>query len=216
MGIDYTEPGFGRRRQTIIMKSIIFLCNANLNTARTLKKLAVLLHGYSWWRGIVGVKCHSQEQSTTQLQAGSNKFEHLEPWIKYNSHAKETTSSPRISPWRCKLTVRSGRKKLLVLPCLVIFRGTRTLYALYSRLIECWVSKRIWPLITDIRRTCTLYQSHRAVVTSREIVSLVKSQLPYATEVWSPTTANLRTILERVQRRPTPWIPRISITQLVV
>ena len=45
-------------------------------------------------------------------------------------------------------------------------------------------------------------------------VSLVKSQLPYATEVWSPTSANLRTILERVQRGATPWIPRTGIDEM--
>ena len=46
--------------------------------------------------------------------------------------------------------------------------------------------KRNCPLITDfkVRRTLCL--------------SLVKSQLSYATEVWSPANVKLRTILERV------------------
>jgi len=54
--------------------------------------------------------------------------------------------------------------------------------------------KRICPLITDInvRRTLCL--------------SLVKSQLSYATVVWSPASVKPRTILERVQRRATRWI----------
>ena len=36
----------------------------------------------------------------------------------------------------------------------------------------------------------------------------MKSQLSYATVVWSPASVKLRTILERVQRRATRWILR--------
>ena len=56
--------------------------------------------------------------------------------------------------------------------------------------------KRICPLITDIKVRTTLY------------LSLVKSQLSYATVVWSPASVKLRTILERVQRCATRWILR--------
>jgi len=58
------------------------------------------------------------------------------------------------------------------------------------------------PLMTDIKVRRTLY------------LSLVKSQLTYATEVWSPASANLRTILERVQRRATRWIVRTRIDEM--
>ena len=56
--------------------------------------------------------------------------------------------------------------------------------------------KRTCPLITNIKVRRTLY------------LSLVKSQLSYATVVWSPACVELRTILERVQRRATRWILR--------
>ena len=62
--------------------------------------------------------------------------------------------------------------------------------------------KRTCPLMTDIKVRRTLY------------LSLVKSQLTYATEVWSPASVNLRTILERVQRRATRWILRTRIGEM--
>ena len=43
---------------------------------------------------------------------------------------------------------------------------------------------------------------------------IVKSQLSYATEVWSPANVKLRTILERVQRRATRWILRARIGEI--
>lgn len=52
--------------------------------------------------------------------------------------------------------------------------------------------KRTCPLITDVKVRQTVFS-----------LSLVKSQLSYATEVWSPRIVKLRTILERVLRRPT-------------
>ena len=56
--------------------------------------------------------------------------------------------------------------------------------------------------MTDIKVRRTLY------------LSLMKSQLTYATEVWSPASVNLRTILERVQRRATRWILRTRIGEM--
>ena len=61
---------------------------------------------------------------------------------------------------------------------------------------------RTCPLITDIKVRRTLY------------LSLVKSQLSYATVVWSPASVKLRTILERVQRRATRWILRTKIGEM--
>ena len=49
--------------------------------------------------------------------------------------------------------------------------------------------KRTCPLITDMKVRRTLF------------LSLVKSQLSYATEVYSLVSVNLRTILARVRRR---------------
>ena len=62
--------------------------------------------------------------------------------------------------------------------------------------------KRTCPLITDIKVRRTLY------------LSLVKSQLSYATVVWSPASVKLRMILERVQRRATRWILRTRIGEM--
>lgn len=64
--------------------------------------------------------------------------------------------------------------------------------------------KRTCPLITDIKVRRILY------------LSFVKSQLSYATEVWSPANVSLRTILERVQRRAcaTRWILRTRFGEM--
>ena len=62
--------------------------------------------------------------------------------------------------------------------------------------------KRTCPLITYVKVRRTLY------------LTLVKSQLSYATEVWSPGSVKLRTILERVQRRATRWILRTKIGEV--
>ena len=58
-----------------------------------------------------------------------------------------------------------------------------------------------------LRRTCPLLTDHTICRTL--YLSLVKSQLSYATQVWSPTLHNSKTNLEnleRVQRRATRWI----------
>ena len=55
-----------------------------------------------------------------------------------------------------------------------------------------------------LKRTCPL------------VTDIMKLQLSYATEVWSPAVINLRTILERVQRRATRWILRTRIGHFTV
>jgi hypothetical protein len=44
--------------------------------------------------------------------------------------------------------------------------------------------------------------------------AFVKSQLCYATEVWSPATAKLQMTLERVQRRATRWILKTNVGEM--
>lgn len=56
--------------------------------------------------------------------------------------------------------------------------------------------KRSCPLLTDVTVRRTLY------------LSLVKSQLCFGTQVWSPTQFCLKEKIERVQRRATRWILR--------
>ena len=62
--------------------------------------------------------------------------------------------------------------------------------------------KKTCPLITDVKVRRTLY------------LSLVKSQLSYATDVWSPGSVKLRTIVERVQRCATRRILRTKIGEV--
>ena len=62
--------------------------------------------------------------------------------------------------------------------------------------------KRTCPLITDVKVRRTLY------------LSLAKSQLSYAADVWSPGSFKLRMILERVQRRATRSILRTKIGEV--
>ena len=54
--------------------------------------------------------------------------------------------------------------------------------------------KRTFPLLQDIRIRWTLY------------LSLVKSQLSYGCEIWSPHEFGCKRMLESVQRRATGWI----------
>ena len=54
--------------------------------------------------------------------------------------------------------------------------------------------RRTCPMLTDVKVRRSLY------------LALVKSQMSYATEVWSPSHSTLRQKVERFQRRATRWI----------
>ena len=54
------------------------------------------------------------------------------------------------------------------------------------------------PMLTDVKVRRSLY------------LALVKSQMSYATEVWSPSHSTLKKKAERVQRRATRWILQIK------
>ena len=58
--------------------------------------------------------------------------------------------------------------------------------------------KRTCPLLTDVKVRRTLY------------LTIVKSQVSYATEIWSPSLKSLKAKIERVQRRATRWILRVK------
>ena len=62
--------------------------------------------------------------------------------------------------------------------------------------------KRTCPLITDVTVRRTLY------------LSLVKSQLCSATQVWSPAQVTLEAQVERVQRRATRWILQTRVGEV--
>lgn len=59
--------------------------------------------------------------------------------------------------------------------------------------------KRTCPLLTDVKVRRTLY------------LSLVKSQLCYASEVWSPPYFSQKVKIEQIQRRATRWILKARI-----
>ena len=62
--------------------------------------------------------------------------------------------------------------------------------------------KRTCPLLTDLSVRRTLY------------LALVKSQLAYATQVWSSSQISLKTEIERVQRRATRWILQTRVGEM--
>ena len=58
--------------------------------------------------------------------------------------------------------------------------------------------RRTCPMLTDVKDRRSLY------------LALVKSQMSYASEVWSPSHSILKQKAERVQRRATRWILQIK------
>ena len=62
--------------------------------------------------------------------------------------------------------------------------------------------KRTCPLLTDVSVRQTLY------------LSLVKSQLCFGTQVWSPSQHYLKAKIERVQRNVTRWILKTRVGEL--
>ena len=62
--------------------------------------------------------------------------------------------------------------------------------------------KRTCPLLTDVSVRQTLY------------LSLVKSQLCFGTQVWSPSQHYLKAKIERVQRSVTRWILKTRVGEL--
>ena len=62
--------------------------------------------------------------------------------------------------------------------------------------------RRTCPMLTDVKVRRSLY------------LAQVKSQMSYATEVWSPSHSTLKQKAERVQRRATRWILQIKQGEL--
>ena len=63
-----------------------------------------------------------------------------------------------------------------------------------------------------LRRTCPLLTNRNARKTL--YLSLVKSQMCYATEIWSPSQSTFKINLERIQRRATRWILQVKIGEV--
>jgi hypothetical protein len=62
-----------------------------------------------------------------------------------------------------------------------------------------------------LKRTCPLIEHSK---NKANPISFIKSQLCYATEVWSPATAKLQMTLERVQGRATRWILKTNVGKM--
>ena len=108
-----------------------------------------------------------------------------------NSYADDNTCSSSILPWQRLSTTCSEGKYLGVTISCNLSRDSHVTCIVHkaNRMLDLF--KRTCPLITDFKVRRTLY------------LSLIKSQLSYATEVWSPTNVKLRTILQRVLRSAT-------------
>ena len=63
-----------------------------------------------------------------------------------------------------------------------------------------------------LRRTCPLLTNRDARRTL--YLCLVKSQMCYATEIWSPSQSTFKINLERIQRRATRWILKVKIGEI--
>ena len=63
-----------------------------------------------------------------------------------------------------------------------------------------------------LRRTCPLLTNRDARRTL--YLSLVKSQMCYATEIWSPSHSTFKINLERIQRRATRWILQVKMGEV--
>ena len=63
-----------------------------------------------------------------------------------------------------------------------------------------------------LRRTCPLLMNRDARRTL--YLSLVKSQMCYATEIWSPSQSTFNINLERIQRRASRWILQVKIGEV--
>ena len=78
-----------------------------------------------------------------------------------------------------------------------------------SRMLRAWPAPKVNRMLGLLKRTCPLITDMKARRTL--FLSLVKSQLSYATEVYSPVSINLRTILARVRRRAELELARCPI-----
>ena len=75
------------------------------------------------------------------------------------------------------------------------------------------VSARANKLLGLLRRTCPMLTDVK-VRRSLYLALLVKSQMSYATEAWSPSHSTLKQKAEKVQRRATRWILQIKQGEL--
>ena len=81
-----------------------------------------------------------------------------------------------------------------------------------SNILMLLCQKRISYLVFSLKRTCPLLLN--VAVRRTLCLSLVKSQLCFGTQVWSPSHSYLKGKIERVQRRATRWILRSRIGEM--
>ena len=140
---------------------------------------------------------------------------HIHDWSQRNKIAFNA-SNTRLCLWRGRsllyyintlwiafILSEFWMRKTLVLPLRAHFPGSFISSPSQLKQTSSLVfSKRTRPLLKDVSLRRTLY------------LSLVKSQLSYATHVWSPAQVGLKANIERVQRRPTRWILQSKVGEL--
>ncbi|CAB4039104.1 Hypothetical predicted protein [Paramuricea clavata] len=150
------------------------------------------------YRSIVSVAdCEGQQQALTNLDTWNSVNN-----LKFNaSKCKVLTVTRKRSP--ILHTYQLGSKELLRVGQEKDLGITLTSNLSWDTHINVIVAKsnkllgllkRTCPLLTDIKVRRTLY------------LSLVKSQVSYATEVWSPVNIHLKSKIAKIQRRATAWI----------
>ena len=158
-------------------------------------------------------------KAITSRQDGDHLQEalsHADIWSKQSnidfnaSKCKVLTISRRKSPIETKYYL--GANELLRVDSETDLGITVTRKLSWNQHINQIVSKAN-KMLGLLRRTCPLLTNCDARRTL--YLSLVKSQLCYATEVWSPSQSTYKTNLERIQRRATRWILQVKIGEVL-
>ena len=143
--------------------------------------------------------CEKVQQSLTNLECWSRDNN-----LDFNSSKRKVlTITRKISPWTYAYQMNS-KAVLRVEKELGVCVNSNlswndhifTITAKGNKMLG--LLKRTCPLMTNTTVRWTLY------------LTLVRSQLSYATEVWSPYTAKLISKVESVQRRATAWILKLK------
>ena len=125
------------------------------------------------------------------------------------SKCKVLTISRRRSPIESNYYL--GSTELMRVDSEVDLRVTVTSKLSWNQHILLTVSKAN-KMLGLLRRTCPLLTNRDARRTL--YLSLVKSQMCYATEIWSPSHSTFKINLERIQRRATRWILQVKMGEV--
>ena len=148
----------------------------------------------------------------------SHDCDHLQQALSYaDDWSKQSNIDFNVS--KCKVLTISRRKsqieskyrlestELMRVDSEVDLEVTVTSKLSWNQQIILTVSKAN-KMLRLLRRTCPLLTNRDARRTL--YLSLVKSQMCYATEIWSPSRSTFKINLERIQRRATRWILQVK------